>query len=62
MVSEDSAEVCPAVAADFMAAEALVEVAAFTAAAEVAALMVFAEGMPIGLIFCWPDCKYRRPH
>lgn len=53
MVSEDSAEVCPAVAADFMAGEAL---------AEVAALMVVAEGMPIGLISCWPDCKYRRPH
>ena len=61
MVSEDSAAVCPAVAADFMAVEASVEVAAFTAA-EVAALMVVAEGMPIGLIFCWPDCKYRRPH
>lgn len=61
MASEDSAEVCPAVAADFMAAEALVEVAAFTAAT-VAALMVVAEGMPIGLIFCWLDCKYRRPH
>jgi hypothetical protein len=61
VVSEDSAEVCPAVAADFMAVEALVEVAAFTAV-EVAALMVVAEGMPIGLIFCWPDCKYRRPH